>query len=166
VRASGWAGFLAGMAVALGACTGGGATGPSTAISVAPRATASQPVASDPVASPPPGASEPAATPTAVPTTRASSPAGAVIVSAENIAFDQADLKAPAKKAFKIEFTNKDDATPHGFTITNMAGKQVFSGDLVVGPATVVYEVPALPAGKYTFACPVHPNMTGRLRVG
>jgi plastocyanin len=27
----------------------------------------------------------------------------------------------------------------------------------------VVYDVPALPAGSYTFACTVHPNMTGSI---
>ena len=26
---------------------------------------------------------------------------------------------------------------------------------------TVVYDVPSLPAGSYTFVCTIHPDMTG-----
>ena len=29
------------------------------------------------------------------------------------------------------------------------------------GVATKVYDVPALPAGAYTFVCTIHPTMTG-----
>ena len=39
----------------------------------------------------------------------------------------------------------------------------MFKGELVTGPAVVVYDVPALPAGQYSFVCTVHPNMTGTL---
>ena len=42
----------------------------------------------------------------------------------------------------------------------------MFKGDIVTGPTTVTYDVPALPAGTYTFTCTVHPNMTGTLTVG
>ena len=37
----------------------------------------------------------------------------------------------------------------------------VFKTDLITGVTVVVYDVPAIPAGQYTFVCTVHPNMTG-----
>jgi hypothetical protein len=33
-----------------------------------------------------------------------------------------------------------------------------FAGDLVTGPATATYDVPAIPAGTYFFHCDVHPT--------
>ena len=33
----------------------------------------------------------------------------------------------------------------------------------VTGPAVVVYDVPAIPAGQYGFVCAVHPNLQGTL---
>jgi plastocyanin len=40
------------------------------------------------------------------------------------------------------------------------------NNELVTGPATVTYEIPALAAGTYTFNCFVHPAlMTGTLTV-
>ena len=39
----------------------------------------------------------------------------------------------------------------------------MFKGEIVTGPKVIVYDVPALPAGSYTFVCSVHPNMTGTL---
>ncbi len=33
------------------------------------------------------------------------------------------------------------------------------------GVATQVYNVPAQPAGKYTFLCTVHPTMTGNATI-
>ncbi len=39
----------------------------------------------------------------------------------------------------------------------------MFKGDIFNGVAQIEYEVPALPAGTYTFICTVHPNMTGTL---
>jgi plastocyanin len=43
---------------------------------------------------------------------------------------------------------------------------QVFSDDPFVGPRTVTYEIPALPAGDYQFICTVHVDtMRGTLLV-
>ena len=37
----------------------------------------------------------------------------------------------------------------------------VFVGEVFTGPDSRVYAVPALPFGRYTFRCDVHPEMTG-----
>ena len=42
----------------------------------------------------------------------------------------------------------------------------MFQGEIVTGPKAIVYDVPALPAGSYTFVCSIHPNMTGSLSAG
>ena len=50
--------------------------------------------------------------------------------------------------------------------IKDAAAATVFQGELVTGPKAVVYDVPALKAGDYTFVCSVHPNMTGTANAG
>jgi plastocyanin len=61
-----------------------------------------------------------------------------------------------------MAFDNQDTA-PHDVVIKDAGGTAVFTGELVTGPKVVVYDVPALPAGSYTFSCTVHPNMTGSI---
>jgi tetratricopeptide (TPR) repeat protein len=98
----------------------------------------------------------------------AASPAasGAVIEqSANNLAFATDQLTAPADTPFTIRFNNQE-ALPHDIQVLDASGKVVFKGDLVTGPATVDYQVPALAAGRYTFNCSIHPTMTGTLTVG
>ncbi len=117
----------------------------------------------------------PAPSVTAAPSAEASGPpsaapsaeAGTVSISASGIAFEQASVTAPAGKAFKITFDNKDAGTPHNVAIhkDSATGAEVFKGDIVNGPATKTYDVPALDAGTYAFVCSVHPNMTGTLTV-
>jgi cytochrome c oxidase subunit 2 len=94
--------------------------------------------------------------------------AGPVLeLSAANIAFEQTTLTAPAGKPFQIAFDNKDASVPHNVAIhkDSPTGDEVFKGDIFSGPAKHVYDVPALDAGTYAFACTVHPNMTGTLTV-
>jgi plastocyanin len=91
-----------------------------------------------------------------------SAPATDVVITAEGINFTTADVTAPAAKPFTIGFDNKDTA-PHDVVIKDGSGATAFQGDIVTGPAVAVYDVPALPAGSYTFVCSVHPNMTGTL---
>ena len=89
-----------------------------------------------------------------------------VQVSALNIAYEQSQLSAPAGTAFTIHFDNKDPGVPHNVAIKDASGAEVFKGAIVTGPTQTDYQVPALPAGTYTFQCSVHPNMTGTLTVG
>lgn len=88
-----------------------------------------------------------------------------VSISALNIAFEQAEVSAPANTPFTIKFENKE-AVPHNVDIKDGTGMDMFKGELFTGPGTTTYNVPALAAGDYTFVCIVHPNMTGKLKVG
>jgi plastocyanin len=84
-----------------------------------------------------------------------------VTVVAKDIAFDQANWTGPADKPFKLAFDNEDAGVPHNIAIKDASGAEVFKGDIFNGVETRVYDVPALPAGQYTFACSVHSNMSG-----
>jgi mono/diheme cytochrome c family protein/plastocyanin len=93
-------------------------------------------------------------------------PSGTVLqLSAQNIAYDKAELEAPADAPFQIEFANNDAGIPHNVEIRDASGATVFLGDIFNGVETRTYDVPALAAGTYTFICTVHPNMTGTLTV-
>ena len=88
-----------------------------------------------------------------------------VQVSASEMAFDQAEVTAPAGEAFTIGFTN-NDAMPHNVVIytDSSKGTKLFEG-AVTDQGAVVYDVPALDAGTYFFECSLHPGMTGSLVV-
>ena len=90
-----------------------------------------------------------------------------IALTAQNIAFDNTNLTAPAGVPFQIAFTNNDAGIPHNVVIHtgSQTGAVVFSGTIFSGVATQTYNVPALPAGTYSFNCVVHPNMTGTLTV-
>ena len=105
------------------------------------------------------------ATPAPPPSGQAAGPT--LQLSALNVAYEQTALTAPAGTPFQIEFDNKDNGVPHNVSIhkDSTAGQEVFKGDIFSGPAKRTYDVPALDAGTYAFACSVHPNMTGTLTV-
>ena len=92
---------------------------------------------------------------------------------AEGTAFDPTCLVAPAGEPFTIEFDNRDPVAtvgPHNIAIAQdeaaVVSDPIFKGDLVDGPDTVEYEVPAIPdEGNYFFRCDIHPTMTGTLAV-
>lgn len=96
-----------------------------------------------------------------------SGPAADVTIVAHNITYLTATASAPASKAFTIAFINQDSGIPHNVSIHTggASGQQVFLGNIVTGPITTIYEVPALPAGTYTYVCSVHATMTGILTV-
>jgi plastocyanin len=98
--------------------------------------------------------------------TGSSAATGAVLhISAQNIEFDTDHLDAPAGQPFVLQFDNKDPGVPHNVEIKNTNGTSVFKGEIITGPATAMYDVPALAPGSYMFVCDVHPNMTGTLTV-
>ena len=91
----------------------------------------------------------------------------ALALTAQNISYDTASLEAPANTPIQLTFTNDDNGIPHNVAIhkDSPTGEAVFTGEIITGVATKVYDVPALPAGTYAFVCTVHPNMTGTLTV-
>jgi plastocyanin len=69
-------------------------------------------------------------------------------------------VRGPARD---IQYDNNDPGIPHNVEIKDANGTSVFKGQIITGPATASYQIPALAAGTYTFVCDVHPNMTGTL---
>jgi plastocyanin len=123
--------------------------------------------------SPTPGAT---ATPTASPTTPSGQPPadctkpqnGVITIVAQNIAFDTDCIEVPAGQPFTIAFDNKDAGVPHnvaGYPSSTELTNPLFQGEIITGPATADYKVPALDAGTYYFHCDVHPTMNGALYV-
>jgi plastocyanin len=84
---------------------------------------------------------------------------------AANIAFEPTTLSAPADTPFTIEFDNRDSAQHNVEIFDNpeRSGTPVFEGEIITGPATVVYRVDPLAEGTYYFLCVVHPQMTGEI---
>jgi len=88
-------------------------------------------------------------------------------LAAQNIAYDQTTLTAPADQPFQIMFANNDASVPHNVAIHegSPTGPEIWKGEVFPGVATKTYDVAALKAGTYGFVCSVHPNMTGTLTV-
>ena len=93
------------------------------------------------------------------------SPTGAVTgdvkLTAQGIAFVETTIAGPADKPFTIAFDNRTRACPTTSRSRTRSGADVWRGDVIPGVETRVYDVPALPAGTYTFVCTIHANMTG-----
>jgi plastocyanin len=127
------------------------------------------PSASAPAMSGAPGPSVPASAGPASASpgsTGSAAPVGATAhISAQNILFDTDHLEAPAGQGWVLAFANNDAGVPHNVEILDTQGASVFRGEVVTGPTTVSYQVPALPTGTYKFFCDVHPTMTGTLTV-
>jgi hypothetical protein len=84
-------------------------------------------------------------------------------ISAHNIRYDRTCMAVAANVAFTITFANEDPGIRHNVAI--FAGSRMYSqnsptlfrGRVIIGPTTVVYQVPPLPPGStYTFHCDVH----------
>jgi plastocyanin len=89
-------------------------------------------------------------------------------VTAQGLAFDTKTLTIPADTPTKLTFVNQDAGTPHNIAIypsSSDLSNPLFRGDVVTGPATVTYDIPALKPGSYYFHCDVHPTMNGTVTV-
>ena len=93
-------------------------------------------------------------------------PGGGVTVVAQNIAFDTSTIRLEPVPTM-ITFENRDAGVQHDIAIysDSSLADELFAGELVTGPATVDYAVPALPPGEHYFQCNVHPNMNGSVVV-
>lgn len=91
----------------------------------------------------------------------ASAGTGNLVISAVGVAFVETAVDVPADTAFKIDFDNQDPGTPHDIVIHTGAanGAVVFEGEQFNGVAVKTYDVPALPAGSYTYICSIHPTL-------
>jgi plastocyanin len=83
-----------------------------------------------------------------------------VTITASGIAFTAPAVTSPRGRP--PAFDNQD-ASVHPRRPGPGTGAQVFKTDVFPGVATRSFEVPALAAGTYPFACTVHANMTGTL---
>jgi plastocyanin/uncharacterized membrane protein len=79
--------------------------------------------------------------------------------------FVPASLTVSAGEPLVMAFENEDQGVPHNVAVyaDDSAAQSLFVGDLVEGPTTVTYDVPALQPGEYYFRCDVHPQMNGTL---
>ncbi|MGH2445341.1 MAG: cytochrome c oxidase subunit II [Candidatus Limnocylindria bacterium] len=85
-------------------------------------------------------------------------------IKANNVQFDIDSFEVPAETAFCIAFEN-EEAIPHNVSIVD-GGEHLFEGEFVNEPGSIVYNVPALPAGDYQFICDAHPTaMVGDVSV-
>jgi len=91
---------------------------------------------------------------------------GGVTVVAQNIAFDTSTIELPPVPT-TITFENRDAGVQHNIAIyaDSSVADELFDGELVTGPTTIQYEVPALPPGDLYFQCVVHPTMSGTVVV-
>ena len=100
-----------------------------------------------------------------VPGCTASQKADVTVCAFDDQSFSSDRLTAPAGTPFGLAFDNEDGGVPHNVAIYEdaSAAQSLFVGDVVQGPATVTYDVPALDPGTYYFRCDVHPQMNGSL---
>ena len=91
---------------------------------------------------------------------------GGVTIVAQNIAFDTSTIRLEPVPT-TITFENRDAGVQHDIAIysDSSLADELFGGELVTGPATVEYAVPALPPGEHYFQCNVHPTMNGTVVV-
>ncbi len=85
-------------------------------------------------------------------------------VRAVNLGFAPAQITLPAGTPLRIILDNADSGVPHNLAVTR-DGAELAKGAVVSGPGRAETRFGPLTAGSYTFACEVHPNMTGTLTI-
>jgi plastocyanin len=86
------------------------------------------------------------------------------IAAFNSTSFDRRELVVPSGREFQLVFHNEESGTPHDVAITSgppPADVVYFDGDVITGPETIEYQVPALEEGDFYFYCTIHPNMNG-----
>jgi len=117
---------------------------------------------------PTPSAPPPTQSPSAPPSSGGGGGSAAdASISASGLAFSTSTLEFPADTPVTLTFDNQDSGVPHNVAIYEDQAytQSKFTGEIVTGPATATYDVPALAAGTYYFKCDVHPTMTGTVSV-
>jgi plastocyanin len=90
----------------------------------------------------------------------------ALKLTAKDDAFDTDCLVVEAGSPFTIELHAQDAGVADNVSIyRDGSGTEdpLFVGEIVTGPDTATYEVPALGPGTYVFRSDVHPKMSGTL---
>ena len=90
-------------------------------------------------------------------------PDGIATGAADSASFTAASIEVPARAPFELVFDNADPGVQHNVAIASTGGDAVFTGELVTGPETITYAVPALATGTYPFTCSIHPQMQGTI---
>jgi plastocyanin len=92
---------------------------------------------------------------------------GGVTVVAQGTAFDTSAIELPPSAPTTITFDNRDAGVQHNIAIytDDTLADELFNGEIITGPATVDYAVPAIDPGSYYFLCIVHPTMNGSVAV-
>jgi len=89
------------------------------------------------------------------------------VLDVENRQYSTDIIEGVAGVPTVVYFTNHDDSN-HNLTVYRNASLdlELFRGAIFSCPdATVIYEIPAQPAGEYYFSCFVTPSMHGRFIV-
>jgi plastocyanin len=89
-------------------------------------------------------------------------------ISAKNNTFDNDCLAAPADTSFTIAFNNQDYDI-HNVSIYDKdhGDRALFKGEVIYGPKSITYSVPAQAEGTYEFRCDPHADsMIGTFVVG
>jgi plastocyanin len=106
--------------------------------------------------------------PTATPGGGGGGTANPSTVTAQGVAFSTTEIGLPAGSPSTIHFENKDAGISHNIAIytDSSLGTNLFRGQIITGPASIDYSIPALEGGTYYFHCDVHPTMKGSVTVG
>jgi plastocyanin len=86
-----------------------------------------------------------------------------VAIKALNIAFEPQAVTVPANVPLVLLFDNQDAGIPHDIQVSDANGTVIVKSEIINGPKQIQVPLPALGPGAYTFACVVHPNMTGTI---